>query len=153
MDREKKEDVEAEVAGGLSVLVGVDEPEEVSVDPKTVERTVRAVSMWPLYLVIPFFYTKTKGRQRVRRRSERPQMAQSVHMLTKTCGCKPRYCEGPKRVSALLNDKTHIAKRSLLTGVSNAITAMTLGHKSSSGCCLCACMRNTESAISNPPIL
>jgi hypothetical protein len=43
-------------------LVGVDEPEEVSVDPKTVERTVRAVSMWPLYLVIPFFYTKRKGK-------------------------------------------------------------------------------------------
>lgn len=56
-------------------------------------------------------------------------------------------------MSALLNDKTHIAKRSLLTGVSNAMTAMTLGHKSSSGCCLYACMRNTESAISNPPIL
>jgi hypothetical protein len=83
--------------GGLSVLVGVDEPEEVSVDPKTVERTVRAVSIWPLYLVIPFFYTKTKGRQRVRRRSERPQTAQSVHVLTKTCGCRPRYCRRTRK--------------------------------------------------------
>jgi hypothetical protein len=60
---------------------------------------------------------------------------------------------GPERVSDLLNDKTHNARRSQLTGVSNAMTAMTLGHKSSSGYCLCACMRNTESAINNPPIL